>query len=132
MLFKLPDYTSPYFVRVKSLCRCSNDFKKAIFVPSGILLNGDFQETRRIDEADLKVNEPGWTTPLSIKATVEMNDARKSDRYLLIYTRGDRLGTNATAARMGGALGGALGVRISVSRIAFGDVEVKVATERRK
>ena len=132
VLFKLPDYASPYFLRVKSLCRCSTDFKKAIFVPSGILLNPDFQETRRIDEADLKVNAPGWTTPLSMEATVEMNDARKSNRYLLIYTRGDRLGTNVTSERMGGALPGALGIRISVSRIAFGDVEVEVASEKRK
>jgi len=131
VLFKLPDYSSPYTLKVVSLCDC-NGFKKRIFVPSGDFLNAEFKQTHRFEENELKTNEQGFTKAYNFEAAIQMNDERKTDRYLLLYTRADLIGKMADKLNIP-ALGGVLfGGAYPVNRSAHGTLELEAVVEKKK
>jgi hypothetical protein len=127
VLFKLPESTVPYTLKVSSVCNCFG-FKKSIFVPSGVFLNADFIETSKLEEDDLKSKGSG------IEALLLMEGQRLSDRYLLVYSRGDLLGQTAgTIAVGGGGVAGALLFgAMKQSRAAHGKVELEAVPPKPK
>jgi Maltose operon periplasmic protein precursor (MalM) len=130
-LFKLPDYTSPYTLKVTSLCNCIG-FRKSMLVPSGLFLDADFKQTRKFEEADLKTNQPGFKKGMNAGASFDINETRKSDRYLLIYTRADLLGQTADKLNAPGLGGVLFGGAMRVSRSANGTLELEAAVEKKK
>lgn len=131
VLFKLPDYSSPYLLKVVSLCNC-NGLKKNIFVPSGDFLDAEFKPTHRFEESELKTNEQGYTKAYNFEAVIQMNDERKTDRYLLIYTRADLVGKMADKMNIPALEGLLFGGAYPVSRSAFGTLELETVVEKKK
>ena len=88
MLAQLPKFTTPYTVKIRSMCNCFG-FSKTIFVPRGAFLDERFQQTRELDETEFTaVTGGGWQLDLD----VEIGDDRKDDAYLLLYTAGSGVG----------------------------------------
>ena len=127
VLFKLPESTLPYTLKVSSACNCFG-FSKSIFVPSGVFLNTEFIETAKLEEDDLK------SKGSNIEALLSIEGQRLSDRYLLIYTRGDLLGQTAGKVNLGagGAAGALLFGAMKQSRAAHGKVELEAAPPKPK
>lgn len=121
-LFELPQYTSPYTLRVVSTCNCFG-FRKSIFVPSGVFLDAELKETHKFEEDELTTKQPGFSSGLSCGAAFKMNDERKTDRYLLIYTRADLLGMTAERGPQGLLIG------ISIKRSAYGTLVLQTSRE---
>lgn len=121
-LVELPQYTSPYTLKVVSTCNCFG-FRKSIFVPSGVFLDAEFKQTHTFEEDELKTKQPGFTSGLTCGATFQMNDERKADRYLLIYTRADLLGMTAERGPQGLLIG------ISIKRSAYGTLLLETSPE---
>jgi hypothetical protein len=95
LLLKLPDYSAPYTLKIISnLGRGGFGIKSVpIFVPIGVFLDAEFQPTERLSETDLKNIDPSFSTGYQIEATVLMDDARINDRYLFLYTIGEKIGS---------------------------------------
>jgi hypothetical protein len=127
VLFRLPESTLPYSLKVSSVCNCFG-FSKTIFVPSGVFLNADFTETTKLEEDDLKSKGSG------IEAQLLIDRQRLSDRYLLVYTRGDLLGQTAGKIDVvGNGLAGALLLgAMKQSRAAHGKVELEATPPKPK
>lgn len=127
VLFKLPESTLPYTLKVSSVCNCLG-FSKSIFVPSGVFLNADFIETTKLEEDDLKSKGSG------IEALLLIEGQRLSDRYLLVYSRGDLLGQTAGKIDVvgNGVAGALLFGAMKQSRAAHGKVELEAAPPKPK
>ncbi len=93
LLFKLPDYSAPYTLTITSPCNhgCLG-FSKSIFVPSGMFLDAEFQPTSELPAAQFEGLDAGLTRPYRLEATVLIDEPRKDDRYLLIYTIDQEVG----------------------------------------
>jgi hypothetical protein len=128
VLFNLPESKFPYTLKVSSVCNCLG-FSKSIFVPSGVFLNADFIETAKLEEDDLKSKGSG------VEALLLIEGQRLSDRYLLVYSRGDLLGQTAGKIDLGGANGLAAALLVGAmkqSRAAHGKVELEAAPPKPK
>ena len=90
VLFKLPEYKGAYELEITSLCKCVG-FSKRIFVPSGALLDAALRPTREIAEAEFVPLAAG-RKPYRVAVTITIDDTRQAERFLLLFTNGDRLG----------------------------------------
>ncbi len=93
LLLKLPPCSAPYTLTVASPCNhgCLG-FSKSIFVPSGMFLDAGFQPARELPAAQFESLDAGLTKPYRLEATILIDEARKDDRYLLLYTIGEGVG----------------------------------------
>jgi tetratricopeptide (TPR) repeat protein len=105
VLFKLPDYSAPYTVTITSPCNhgCVG-FSKSIFVPSGVFLDAEFQPTRWLPKTEFEFLEPGFSKAFRLEAKVLIDEPRKGDRYLLLYTIGGDVGSVVRDTYIGGLI----------------------------
>lgn len=130
VLFKLADYTSPYTLKVSSICDCTG-FEKSIFLPSGVFLDAEFKQTHKFEEDELRTHQPGFAKGFNVEAAFQLSDERRADCYLLIYTRADLVGKLADKVNI--SSGGILfGLGYPVSRSFFGTLELQTAPEKKK
>jgi hypothetical protein len=117
-LFKLPDYSAPYTLTITSPCNhgCVG-FSKSIFVPSGMFFDAEFQPTRSLPTTEFELLEPGLSKSLRLEAKVSIEEPRKSDRYLLLYTTDEDVRRVVQTRRIRGATG---------APVLFGKKNVKV------
>jgi len=87
MLLQLPDYRGPYALTVVS-SRIGMGRTTEIFVPSGVFFDAEFQPVAAFGEDRLF----GRGETLQLAAELTVGDANRETRYLLLYTRGDRVG----------------------------------------
>jgi len=122
VLFKLPDFTRPYTLKLSSFCNCSGP-SKSVFVPMIVLLDAEFKHVYQLEETDLVSKYE------SLEANIKMNAGRKADSYLLIYTRGDLVGELLGALR---TFEGLL-VRFNYPyfRAAFGSLAIETALPKK-
>jgi len=104
-LFKLPDYSAPYTVTITSPCKhgCVG-FSKSIFVPSCVFLDAEFQPTRQLPKTEFEILEAGFSKPFRLEARVLIDEPRKGDRYLLLYTIGGDVGSVVQDTYIGGLI----------------------------
>ncbi len=123
VLFKLPAYKTPYSITVKGTCNCVG-FSKSVFFPIVAVFDETFVETLRVDEDQVKVHDNPWGLKrvYNLEATLDVDEARSSSRYLLVYTRGDLLNTQID--RMSTS-SGVVTVSSKVNRSAFGTLELE-------
>ena len=107
-LFKLSDYRAPYELAIRSLCKCLG-VAKEFFVPTVLLLDGDFRVTRTLHETDFVAKQASWSRPMNLETIVVIDDAGASERYLLVFTDPRWVGSNVIIINQihVGALGGA-------------------------
>lgn len=138
-LLRLPDYEGPYTIAVQSFCQCMG-FGKRIFIPLAAVLDEGFRVTRRLGEQDVGRRYPrlsfGDAYP-RLEARLAVGDGDRVDRYLLIYTDGDRVGETfeVAAGPEAGGRADRVGMRASVDlklkRSADGVLKVSVSPARR-
>jgi hypothetical protein len=91
LLFQLPEYSQPYTLTLSSLCKCFG-FSKSIFVPSALFFDAEFRETRQLPETEFRNDKPGMTKGYRLETTIVIDDARKADRFLLLFTNAAAVG----------------------------------------
>lgn len=81
VVLQLPEYSAPYHLRIESSARRS----KGIFIPSGVYFDASFQPLGQFGEDRLTGKD-------SVTAELVLGERDRTARYLLLYTRGDRVG----------------------------------------
>lgn len=93
VLLSLPEYRAPYVLTVKSfLYKRAMSRTEKIFVPTTILLDGNYRVTRTVSEAELEANRAGMAKGPSYQATIPITEAQSDERFVLIYTDGAAVG----------------------------------------
>ena len=102
VLLKLPDYQAPYALTIKSY-----QFKHAfsstfgIFVPTTVVLDGDFAVTRTVPETALQWKSMSMMKGARLQATLTFTESQKGERFVLLYTRGHLVGRPTPKADLG-------------------------------
>jgi len=93
LLFRLPDYTAPYILTIASPCNhgCLG-FSKSIFAPAGLFFDANLGLSRELPFHQFESLDPGLMNGYRLEAAVLIDEQRKADRYLLIYTIGEEVG----------------------------------------
>jgi hypothetical protein len=138
-LFRLPDYTQPYTITVQSFCQCMG-LDKRLFIPLAAVLDEGFRVTRRTSEHDVARRYPklsfGDAYP-RLEARLAFADEDRAERYLVVYTDGDRVGEtfDIAAGPEAGGRAGRVGLRASIDfklkRSADAALKVQVSPARR-
>ena len=89
LLLMLPDYQTPYVMTISSI-RNGVGRTTEMFVPSGMLLDADLNPAGEFTEQELQARVE------SMAAQLVFDDRRKTARYVLLYTHGDRVGQPVT------------------------------------
>jgi Maltose operon periplasmic protein precursor (MalM) len=84
VLFRLPESTGSYELKVSSRCNCSGP-AKSVFVPTVAFLDEGFERIQAIEESGFAFKGDALTATLQVSSKV-------AGRYLLVYTRGDLVG----------------------------------------
>ena len=128
MLFRLPEYRGPYELSIFSLCNCLG-FSKSIFVPSGAFLDDMLQQTHDLPEDEFQTHSGGMK-PYNVEATIVIDEERKADRFLLLYTRGERAGERQ--GHLDAVSGGAVSavIPMNVKRALNGTLELETRPKR--
>jgi len=93
VLLSLPEYRAPYVLTVKSfLYKRAMSRTEKIFVPTTILLDGNYRVTRTVSEAELESNGARMVKGPSYQATIPITEAQSDERFVLIYTDGAAVG----------------------------------------
>lgn len=129
-LFRLPEYSVPYTLTVASGIG-GFGFGKDVFVPTGLLFDGDFQRTRDLPESDFAQKSN------TLVATISFDDQQKGDRYLLLFTRGALVGERMDKVHPQTNTAGAVPALISfklvkAQRAANGSIQVEAKPTKRK
>ena len=116
LLFKLPDYTLPYTLTVTSPCNygCFG-FSKSIFAPSGIFFDSHFEPTRELPSSQFENLNESLTKSRRLETTILINELRREDRYLLLYTMAGDVGEVVH-----------IGERSTIQASTYGSVELSV------
>ncbi len=99
VLLKLPDYQAPYTLTIKSY-----QFKHAfsttfgIFVPTTVVLDGDFAVTRTVPETALQWKSASMMKGARLQARLPFTESQKGERFVLLYTRGRFVGQQTPKA----------------------------------
>jgi hypothetical protein len=104
VLLQLPEYQTPYTLTVASW-PTGVGFTKRVFVPSALIFDRDFQQTRVVTEDALK------TKGSRVEATILFEEPQKTERFVLVYTRADTTGERIdklTPVVVGGGAAGAV------------------------
>jgi hypothetical protein len=102
VLLKLPDYREPYALTIKSY-----QFKHAfsttfgIFVPTIVVLDGDFAVTRTVPETALQWKSASMMKGARLQTTLSFTESQKSERFVLLHTSGHRVGQPTPRADLG-------------------------------
>jgi len=130
VLLQLPDYHERYTMTITSHCNCFG-LSKSVFVPSGLFFDADFNETTQLLETDFRHKAPAMSKGYRLEATVVVDDGRKGDRFLLLYTANNAVGRDAAkfVAADPGATGTVATMQLlhlnGVKRSAVGTIEVE-------
>ena len=90
VLFRLPDYSTPYTLTVTSLPRGFGTWQ--LFVPAVVLLDSDFQPTRELPEADLVFKKQTFSKSQRLEGEIAIDESSRNARYLFMYTNGALIG----------------------------------------
>jgi hypothetical protein len=137
-LVLLPEYQTSYRITIRSYCQCMG-FSKRIFVPSALLLDEDFQQTRTFAEASFGSLSSGFMEPYRIEGEIGVGEENRNERYLLLYT--DRRTVGQEAGRVAGpsvgvaspgriSVGLGIGFKMKVKRAAGGKLKVEAEPEK--
>jgi len=128
MLFRLPEYSGPYELLIFSLCNCLG-FSKSIFVPSGAFLDDTLQQTHDLPEVEFQTHSGGMK-PYNVEATIVIDEERRGDRFLLLYTRGESAGERQ--GHLDAVSGGAVTavIPVNVKRALNGTLELETRPKR--
>ena len=98
----MPDYQEPYALTIKSY-----QFKHAfsttfgIFVPTTVVLDGDFAVTRTVPETALQWKSASMMKGARLQARLPFTESQKGERFVLLYTRGRFVGQQTPKADSG-------------------------------
>jgi hypothetical protein len=81
VLIKLPTYSTPYTLKFRSNAKGGN-----FFAPTIYFLDSEFKKTNEILDGTFLVEGP------SVKMDVQIDEQRKGDVFLLVFTEGEKLG----------------------------------------
>jgi hypothetical protein len=102
VLLKLPDYQEPYTLTIKSYqYKHAFSVKYGIFVPTTVVLDGDFAVTRTVPETELKWKSASMMKGARLEARLSFNESQKGERFVLLYTRGRFVGRPTRMADIG-------------------------------
>jgi Maltose operon periplasmic protein precursor (MalM) len=93
VLLKLPDYQEPYALTIKSY-QYKHAFSTTfgIFVPTTVVLDGDFAVTRTVPETALQWKSASMMKGARLQARLPFTESQKGERFVLLYTRGRFVG----------------------------------------
>ena len=92
LLFELPATTGLYTLKISSVCNCDGP-AKSIFVPNAAVLDEKLGLTHTVDEEGFAVKSQ------SLEAAIDVDGTTAAERYVFIYTRGDKVGTQLGTLR---------------------------------
>src|SRR5204862_2711671 len=102
VLLKLPDYQKPYALTIKSFqYKHAFSFTYGIFVPTIVALDGDFAVTRTVPETALQWKSMSMMKGARLEARLPFAEPKKGERFVLLYTRGNRVGRPAPKPDIG-------------------------------
>jgi hypothetical protein len=137
-LVMLPEYQASYRITIRSYCQCMG-FSKRIFVPSALLLDEDFQQTRTFAESSFGSLSSGFMEPYRIEGEIGVGEENRNERYLLLYT--DRRTVGQEAGRVAGpsvgvaspgriSVGLGIGFKMKVKRAVGGKLKIEAEPEK--
>jgi hypothetical protein len=102
VLFKLPDYQKPYALTIKSY-QFKHSFSTTfgIFVPTIVVLDGEFAVTRTVPDAALQWKAASMMKGARLQANVPFTESQEGERFVLLYTRGRFVGRPTPKADLG-------------------------------
>jgi hypothetical protein len=135
LLFQLPEYLAPYILTVTS-SPTGLGFTKRVFVPSALLIDGDFQQTRAVTEAAFTYKSQGMTKGARLEAAIPFNEPQKTERFVLLYTRtgaaGERMDKLTPVVLGAGAAGAVVGSLLThTERSTEGSIEVEASPAKK-
>jgi len=102
VLLKLPDSPEPYALTIKSY-QVKHGFSttSGIFVPTTVVLDGDFAVTRTVPETALQWKSESMTKGARMQVMLPFTESQKGERFVLLYTRGRLVGRLPPTANLG-------------------------------
>jgi len=101
VLLKLPDYQGPYALTVKSYqYKHAFSVKFGIFVPTTVVLDGDFAVTRTVPETELQWKSASMMKGARLEVMLPFAESQKAERFVLLYTKGRLVGRATRMADM--------------------------------
>jgi hypothetical protein len=123
LLFELPAMTGLYTLKISSVCNCDGP-AKSIFVPNVAVLDARLGLTHTVEEEGFAVKSQ------SFEAAIDLDGTNGADRYVLIYTRGDKVGTQlGTLREFGGLL---VKLNFPYFRAGHGTIEIEASARKGK
>jgi hypothetical protein len=137
-LVMLPEYQTSYRITIRSYCQCMG-FSKRIFVPSAVLLDETFRQTRTFAESSFGSRSSGFMEPYRIEGEIGIGEENRNERYLLLYT--DRRSLSQEAGRVAGpsvgvaspgriSVGLGIGFKMKVKRAVGGKLKIEAEPEK--
>ena len=101
VLLKLPDYQEPYTLTIKSYqSKHAFSLTFGIFVPTIVVLDGDFAVTRTVPETELQWKGASMMKGARLVAKLPFTESQKGERFVLLYTRGRLVGRPTPKAEL--------------------------------
>jgi maltose operon substrate-binding protein precursor MalM len=122
-LFELPAATGLYTLKISSVCNCDGP-AKSIFVPNAAVLDAKLGLTHTVEEEGFAFKSQ------SFEAAIDLDATNSADRYVFIYTRGDKVGTQLGALREFGGL--LVKLNFPFFRAGHGTIEIEASTRKDK
>lgn len=93
VLLNLPDYQEPYDLTIKSYqYKHAFSTKFGIFVPTIVVLDGDFAVTRTVPETGLRWKSQSMMKGARLEVRLPFAESEKAERFVLLYTKGRAVG----------------------------------------
>jgi hypothetical protein len=121
VLFKLPEYRTPYVIAVKSVVYgfSLKGLKYGLFVPNAIMFDDGFQQTREWAASEFV------GVQMALQVRIAVGEEQKASRYLLLYTSADAVGEPIRVRGTAGAELQEMLTRVRGSETGRIDVETK-------
>jgi hypothetical protein len=102
VFLKLPNSPEPYALTIKSY-QFKHTFSTTcgIFVPTTVVLDGDFAMTRTVADTALQWASESMMKGARVQATLPFTESQTGERFVLLYTRGRFVGRLTPMANLG-------------------------------
>jgi hypothetical protein len=123
VLLELPPFTSAYTITLASRCNCAGP-SKSVFVPTVAFLTAELIPTTALSEDTFRSRSG------ALEASIPIGPDRSTDRFALVFTRGDLVGKELGTLKTSEGL--LMKIDYPFLRAGYGLLELEVSEHKAK